>query len=862
MTRSPIRSRSALLATALALAAAAGFSLAPSASAAPTSNAPAKPVPTHPVGILGMVPHHTPANSAARGTRGTDETRVCQGCTPPLLYGSGPVGGSTATTGENTEYSIYWTGAGAIPNSYQATIDQYLTDIAAASGTTSNVYSVATQYYQTTSGSQQNITYLSHFGGRLAAPDPLPANGCTPAPGYTSCLVDSQLQTEITNVITAQNKQSVTDTAHMFLLFLPPGVESCDAANSCSANVFCGYHSGYASGNGVVLYSNMPYAQLQGCANGQQPNGDPLADGEIDILSHEINETITDPFGTGWFDSTGHEDGDECSNIYGTPIGSADPNNASNTQYNQRIKGHDYYTQEEFSNASFAATGRGCIQAAGQVAPAGNSVTVSANPTQVPNDGSSTSVVTATVLSPASAAVNGDEVDFATFAKSGTCGTVSPTKATTDTSGHASTTYTAGIENVACTIIATEVATGGAGQGVVAQGVPSLYHPVTPFRLADTRSGSGFPLAGQTVGSGGTATVPVATVDGVPGNATAAVLNVTTTNGTVSSFLTAFPTGSVQPQTSNLNFVAGQTVANLVTVPLGTGGAVTIFNHAGTTDVIVDLEGYMAPGAGGAGAAGLLNSLAPSRIADTRSGSGSPNAGQTLVGGTPLAIQVDGVGGVPATGVSAVVLNVTAADGNVPGFLTAYAADGTRPTASNLNYSAGQVVPNRVIVPVSAATGSVDIYNNSGTVDVIVDVGGWFTDGTNAQAAGARFTPLVPTRIADTRAGSGQPLAGQTLGPAGTISVPVASTASTSGILPVGVVAVAGNVTVADPSASSYLTVYPANGARPLASDLNWVADQVVPNQVIAQLGSNGALGVYNNTGSVDVIVDIFGYWL
>jgi hypothetical protein len=203
-----------------------------------------------------------------------------------------------------------------------------------------------------------------------------------------------------------------------------------------------------------------------------------------------------------------------------------------------------------------------------------------------------------------------------------------------------------------------------------------------------------------------------------------------------------------------------------------------------------------------------------------------------------------------------VVLNVTAADATSPTFLTAY-ADGTqRPLASNLDVAPGNVVANRVIVPVGA-DGRIDVYNLAGTVDVIADVGGWFTDGSDPAATGARFTPLAPTRVADTRAGSGEPLAGTTLGAGDTRSVPVVSAAG----LPAGVVAVAANVTVAQTTASSFLTAFPDSTAQPLSSDLDWLAGQVVPNLVVARLGSNGALAVYNHSGAADVIVDVFGYW-
>ena len=397
----------------------------------------------------------------------------------------------------------------------------------------------------------------------------------------------------------------------------------------------------------------------------------------------------------------------------------------------------------------------------------------------------------------------------------------------------------------------------GSPAGVIATAPPGVYDATDPFRLADTRPGYGGPLEGQSPGSGQSVTVPVVGVDGVPATATAAVLNVTAVGGTASSFLAAYPGGTAVPQTANLNFVAGETVANLVTVPIGANGGVAIYNHSGTVDVVVDLEGYFVPGVG---PAGLFNPLSsPARITDTRAGSGSANAGSTLASGGQLAVQVDGAGGVPSSGVSAVVLNLTAVGPTAATYLTAF-PDGTPlPLASNLNVGPGQVVPNRVVVPVSAGAGAgaVDIYNSQGSTDVVVDVVGWFTDSTNPAATGSRFTPLTPTRVADTRPGSRQPLAGTTLSSGALRSVPVLAPAA----LPITAVAVAANVTIADPSTASYLTVYPDGTTRPTASDLNWVADEVVPNLSIARLGSDGALAIFNFTGQVDVIVDVFGFW-
>ena len=360
-------------------------------------------------------------------------------------------------------------------------------------------------------------------------------------------------------------------------------------------------------------------------------------------------------------------------------------------------------------------------------------------------------------------------------------------------------------------------------------------------------------LAGHPLGGGQTATLPLAGMHGVPADATAAILNVTATNTTASSYLTVYPGHATVPLASNLNFTAGQTVANLVTVPIGANGAVSFFNFAGRTDVVADLQGYFESGGG---PLGLYNTLVPARVADTRRGSGEPNAGATLRAGATLTVRVAGAGGVPAVGAAAVVLNVTAVGASAASFLTVYPSTAPRPWASSLNFLARQVVPNRVIVPLGS-DGNVSIYNLTGSVDVVVDVAGWFTDSSNAQAPGYRFSPVGPMRVVDTRPGSGQPLSGLTLGAGSVDSTSVASTAG----LPMNTAGIAGNVTVADASSSSFLTVYPAGSARPGSSDLNWTAGQVATNMMAGGLGSGGSLSFYNLSGRVDVVIDICGFW-
>jgi hypothetical protein len=322
-------------------------------------------------------------------------------------------------------------------------------------------------------------------------------------------------------------------------------------------------------------------------------------------------------------------------------------------------------------------------------------------------------------------------------------------------------------------------------------------------------------------------------------------MNVTVTNTTAASFLTVYAGGGARPLASNLNWASGQTVANLVEVPVSGSGSVTLYNQAGSVNVIADLEGYFSSPSG---TAGQEVALTPARITDTRPASGFPNAGSTLGPGGQLGIQVTGAGGVPApANVAAVVLNVTATHTTAPSFLTVWPFGLTRPTASNLNWKAGQTVPNRVIVPIDAVTGKVSVYNSAGAADVIVDVTGYFTTGA---AAGAVFIPQAPHRIADTRGHA-------TLGPGGTYTIAVGGHFGVPGTA----TAVILNVTVTHTTAPGFLTVYPSTATRPTASDLNWPAGLTVPNLVVATLGTTGAIRFYNSAGSTDVIVDLVGYF-
>jgi hypothetical protein len=181
--------------------------------------------------------------------------------------------------------------------------------------------------------------------------------------------------------------------------------------------------------------------------------------------------------------------------------------------------------------------------------------------------------------------------------------------------------------------------------------------------------------------------------------------------------------------------------------------------------------------------------------------------------------------------------------------------------ASNLDFVAGQTVPNRVIVPVGSG-GQVSVYNSSSSTDVVMDVGGYFTDTSDPLASGSQLSATTPSRIADTRPASGEPNAGQTLGPGGILKVQVAGVgatpAMTSSSPPKAAIL---NVTATDTTAASFLTAWPDGASQPLASDLNWAPGETRPNLVIVGIGPDGQVDLFNPAGSTDVVVDVLGFY-
>ncbi len=348
---------------------------------------------------------------------------------------------------------------------------------------------------------------------------------------------------------------------------------------------------------------------------------------------------------------------------------------------------------------------------------------------------------------------------------------------------------------------------------------------------------AGLPGGGAGAASGGALPPPLTLVvgfggvDEVPDDAVGVALNVTVTGPLAPGYLTVFPCGA-PPLASNLNFVPGQTLPNFVIAALDADGDVCI-RTSGTTDVVVDLAGYVPAGSD------LTMLPEPRRFLDTRDGTGAPKA--RVRAGEVLAVQVAGTHGVPA-GATSVVFNATAVSPSAPGFLTVFPC-GALPPTSTLNYTAGAIVPNLVVTALDPA-GRVCFYAMTDT-DVVADVAAFRTGG------GGWSMLSQPLRVVDTRIGLGgpaQPVHAQRLVALGALASP-----------PDDATAAIVNLTATNGSAPGYLTASPCPVGIGATSNLNFLAGQNVGNLAIVRLDTTGSICVASNT-AVDVVVDVLGW--
>lgn len=330
-------------------------------------------------------------------------------CATPLLYHGGEVMHKVKVyliqweppiPGVNGQVGTEFT---KLPEAYRSQIAEYAQHVAAASGTFGNVYSTDMLYGESGLPGE----YKAEFGGSFRDEDLYPERKASTCPTPTAeeefyppagqpCISDGesltsepnfQLGEELFKYLQAHPALPI-GLGTIYFMLLPHNVNTCAGFSgsiaACNTNFFCAYHSWFfVEGGGVstpVVYANMPYNDVPGCETPDQPHAS-AADDEINTLSHEHNEAITDPLGEGWFDIQGQEIGDKCTfpffdpsedsspvtDAYGTLLGGTPKGGSASpgTAFNQEIAGGDYLLQREWSNAA-----GGCVSEAPKVHPA------------------------------------------------------------------------------------------------------------------------------------------------------------------------------------------------------------------------------------------------------------------------------------------------------------------------------------------------------------------------------------------------------------------------------------------------------------------------------------------------------------
>lgn len=289
---------------------------------------------------------------------------IATGTPIPVVYHDGPV------MRDVTIHTVFWAPSGfrfdgsPAPGvlGYQQLIQQFFSDVAAASGANSSVFSVLDQYGDRGGNGADQLHYDPAVDSVLDTnPYPPAAQQCPSPSGIATCVTDLELQHELDRLI-GPSDPAARGLSNIWFILLPPNVDTCTSVGSCGTNAYAGYHSAFQLGHGETVYAAIPDPLIEYTPPpGADPQGNPEAESTVDTVAHELVEAITDPLGTAWMDPNGFEVGDKCENgpQAGTPLGYA----ANGSPYNQVINGHQYLIQDMWSNAI-----NGCVQSSATVA--------------------------------------------------------------------------------------------------------------------------------------------------------------------------------------------------------------------------------------------------------------------------------------------------------------------------------------------------------------------------------------------------------------------------------------------------------------------------------------------------------------
>ena len=378
------------------------------------------------------------------------------------------------------------------------------------------------------------------------------------------------------------------------------------------------------------------------------------------------------------------------------------------------------------------------------------------------------------------------------------------------------------------------------------------YHALTPTRIVDTRPGHVGPVGSLT--SGGGYNYQIAGLGGIPSNAIAITANVTVTGQTAAGWLYLGPTVDAAPIASTITFPVGDNRANGVTVALSPQGTVGAWYGAGggkTMYLIIDVTGYFLPCKAGAG----YVQFGPHRVLDTRPGADNTGLSGKFVNGKHRLIQIAGVAGLPRSGIVAVAGNITVIRPSAKGYVTLGPDPTNTPGSSTINFPAGDIRANNVVVPVNADGTLSAVYIGSGnaSLDLVFDISGYFT-----ASGGALYNTLNPVRILDSRSNTG------VSGPFAANKARTLQVAGHGGV-PAGAVAITANLTVTSQTFGGFAAVGPSIDASTNFSNLNFPVRDSRANGVTVPLAKKGTLAliyVAPAGKTANLLLDVSGYYM
>jgi ELWxxDGT repeat protein len=379
--------------------------------------------------------------------------------------------------------------------------------------------------------------------------------------------------------------------------------------------------------------------------------------------------------------------------------------------------------------------------------------------------------------------------------------------------------------------------------------------PVEPARYWDTRAGEQtFDHAHEATGRLAARTPYRLDIAGrglVPGGARAVAANIAVILPDGPGWATLYPCTPEVPKASHLNYVAGNVLANNALVPLDTNGDICLYATQ-AADFIVDVNGYVAPGAPQVG-------IEPARYLDTRPGDDHNTFDGLMHGTTPIdaeqmvKVPIRGRGAVP-TNATAAIVNVTAVTPADNGYLTLWQCTDPRPTTSTVNYTPGDIVPNGAVINLSG-DGEICIFTKART-DIVLDVTGYLTADIDT------VHTLEPARLHDTRAGF-PIIDGTATGPRLTAEQTIEIDVAGRGGVPDNATAAFLNVAAIATGGPGYIVIWPCltpdSTTRPLASNVNYTPGMTRANNALIKLSPQGTICAYTKADS-DLIIDVTGW--